>query len=54
VNDRNAGQAVSNAPVGATTKIGLLAYNNAHDFEHYGNIVTYMRAMGMVPPSSQK
>jgi uncharacterized damage-inducible protein DinB len=24
-----------------------------HDDEHYGNIVTYMRMLGMVPPSSQ-
>ena len=27
--------------------------NTAHDNEHYGNIVTYMRMLGMVPPSSQ-
>jgi uncharacterized damage-inducible protein DinB len=27
--------------------------NTAHDSEHYGNIVTYMRMLGMVPPSSQ-
>lgn len=25
----------------------------AHDWEHYGNLVTYMRINGMVPPSSQ-
>ena len=38
---------------GAThTRLGALAFNNAHDFEHYGNIVTYMRLNGMVPPSS--
>jgi len=36
-----------------STKIGLLAFNNAHDYEHYGNLVTYMRAKKMVPPSSQ-
>jgi hypothetical protein len=27
--------------------------NAAHDWEHYGNIVTYMRVKGIVPPSSQ-
>jgi uncharacterized damage-inducible protein DinB len=53
VNDRNAGQAVDSLPIGGTTKLGALAFNNAHLFEHYGNLVTYMRAMGMVPPSSQ-
>lgn len=36
-----------------TTRLGALALNAAHDFEHYGNIVTYMRLKGMVPPSSQ-
>lgn len=25
----------------------------AHDMEHYGNIVTYMRLKGIVPPSSE-
>ncbi|MGH7502105.1 MAG: DinB family protein [Longimicrobiales bacterium] len=31
-----------------------LVFNAAHDFEHYGNIVTYMRMKGLVPPSSQR
>jgi uncharacterized damage-inducible protein DinB len=31
---------------------GLLI-NLTHDWEHYGNIVTYMRLKGMTPPSSQ-
>ena len=31
----------------------MLVLNAAHDFEHYGNMVTYMRIKGMVPPSSQ-
>lgn len=39
---------------GEHTRLGLLAFNTAHDFEHYGNIVTYMRLKGMVPPSSAK
>jgi uncharacterized damage-inducible protein DinB len=34
------------------TRLSVLAFNAAHDFEHYGNIVTYMRMKGMVPPSS--
>jgi uncharacterized damage-inducible protein DinB len=37
---------------GTHTRLGVLAFNNAHEFEHYGNIVTYMRMKGMVPPSS--
>jgi len=34
------------------TRASTLAFNAAHDFEHYGNVVTYMRLKGMVPPSS--
>lgn len=35
------------------TKMRALALNASHNAEHYGNIVTYMRMKGMVPPSSQ-
>ena len=31
-----------------------LALNATHNGEHYGNIVTYLRINGMVPPSSQR
>ena len=35
------------------TRLAALILNAAHNFEHYGNIVTYMRIKGMTPPSSQ-
>ena len=35
------------------SKLFLLLMNATHDNEHYGNIVTYMRINGMVPPSSR-
>jgi uncharacterized damage-inducible protein DinB len=35
------------------TRMWALALNATHDGEHYGNIVTYFRIKGMVPPSSQ-
>ena len=35
------------------SRASALSFNSAHDWEHYGNIVTYMRLKGMVPPSSQ-
>jgi uncharacterized damage-inducible protein DinB len=35
------------------TRVGVLFFNNMHTYEHYGNIVTYMRANGLVPPSSE-
>lgn len=31
----------------------VLAFHTAHAFEHYGNLVTYMRIKGIVPPSSE-
>ena len=39
---------------GTYTRLGVLAFNSAHDFEHYGNVVTYMRLKGLVPPSSAR
>lgn len=34
------------------TKLAVLSFNNAHTMEHYGNIATYLRINGIVPPSS--
>jgi uncharacterized damage-inducible protein DinB len=36
-----------------STTFGVLAFNSAHNYEHYGNLVTYMRLNGIVPPSSR-
>ena len=38
---------------GPNTVGGILAFNSAHNYEHYGNLVTYMRINGIVPPSSR-
>ena len=35
------------------SKLFTLLMNATHDNEHYGNLVTYMRMNGMVPPSSR-
>ncbi len=34
-------------------RITRLITNHAHNNEHYGNLVTYMRIKGIVPPSSE-
>jgi uncharacterized damage-inducible protein DinB len=34
------------------TRISVMDFNAAHTMEHYGNLVTYMRIKGIVPPSS--
>jgi uncharacterized damage-inducible protein DinB len=36
------------------TKLGAMDFNTAHNMEHYGNLVTYMRIKGIVPPSSEQ
>ncbi|HTL05402.1 MAG TPA: DinB family protein [Gemmatimonadales bacterium] len=35
------------------TRLAILGLNATHDAEHYGNLVTYLRINGMVPPSSR-
>jgi uncharacterized damage-inducible protein DinB len=42
------------APAGKRrTRFGMLNWNMWHTWEHYGNIVVYLRIRGLVPPSSQ-
>lgn len=38
---------------GRQTRLSQLVLNSTHNWEHYGNIVTYMRMRGLVPPSSR-
>jgi uncharacterized damage-inducible protein DinB len=53
--------AISDANTGAKiklfgqeqTRLSGLLLNSTHNWEHYGNIVTYLRLKGQVPPSSQ-
>jgi uncharacterized damage-inducible protein DinB len=51
--DANAGEEMSffNQKL---ARVSILDFNTAHDYEHYGNLVTYMRLKGIVPPSSEK
>jgi uncharacterized damage-inducible protein DinB len=39
---------------GPKSLLSWMSFNYAHTYEHYGNIVTYMRIKGLVPPSSEK
>jgi uncharacterized damage-inducible protein DinB len=34
-------------------KLSLYSLNTAHTDEHYGNMVTYLRLKGIVPPTSE-
>ncbi|HYT68085.1 MAG TPA: DinB family protein [Vicinamibacterales bacterium] len=53
--DANAGQMVPN-PLGdgQRTRTSVLVLQIGHDNEHYGNLVTYFRMNGIVPPSSRR
>jgi uncharacterized damage-inducible protein DinB len=35
-------------------RLTVLSINTAHADEHYGNMVTYLRLKGIIPPSSEK
>ena len=35
-------------------RLTVLAANFAHNYEHYGNMATYMRIRGIIPPTSEK
>lgn len=35
-----------------TARIDQLLANLTHDYQHYGNIVTYLRMQGLTPPSN--
>ena len=37
-----------------TVRGAVLTFNTAHNYEHYGNMVVYMRLKGHVPPSTAR
>jgi uncharacterized damage-inducible protein DinB len=47
--DANAAEMVGG---GKQSRIAILMGNTTHNNEHYGNLVTYLRINGLVPPSS--
>jgi uncharacterized damage-inducible protein DinB len=53
--DASAAQIV-NGPFGGgkQARATVLMGNTNHNNEHYGNLVTYLRINGLVPPSSQR
>ena len=51
MDDKKGGEVIK-FMTGPTTRGMVLGFNNTHDYEHYGNLVTYMRINKIVPPSS--
>ena len=39
---------------GDPPKLGVLAVNNTHSIEHYGNLIVYLRMKNIVPPTSDQ
>lgn len=35
-------------------KLSMLNWNTWHTYDHYGNVVVYLRIKGLVPPSSER
>lgn len=50
--DANAGEAVKFFG-GERTRLNVYSFSAMHNYEHYGNMVTYMRIKGLVPPTSE-
>ncbi|MDP2052368.1 MAG: DinB family protein [Acidobacteriota bacterium] len=51
--DDTKGAEMAKSFLGMQPRLMVLAFNNSHVNEHYGNLVTYMRLKGIVPPSSE-
>lgn len=51
--DDTKGAEMAKSFLGMQPRLMVLAFNNSHLNEHYGNLVTYMRLKGIVPPSSE-
>ena len=50
----DANGAMSAASGKGRTRFGMLNWNLWHTWEHYGNVVVYLRMKGLVPPSSER
>jgi uncharacterized damage-inducible protein DinB len=50
----NAFQVVKSPEPGLQTRATLAAFGIAHTFDHYGQMVEYLRMNGIVPPASAK
>ncbi|MPZ20704.1 MAG: DinB family protein [Luteitalea sp.] len=52
--DAKGSEMLPKTPFGEQARLSMLAFNNMHTWEHYGNLITYMRIKGIVPPSSEQ
>ncbi len=50
----NAFEVIKSPEPGFQTRATLAAFGIAHGFDHYGQMVEYLRMNGIVPPASAK
>ncbi len=53
LNEKNAVQEIKGPFGGTTTRLGLATLNVGHNFDHYGQMVEYLRMNGIIPPASR-
>ncbi len=54
INDRNSVEPIKNPfGEGTTTRLGLAVLNVGHNFDHYGQMVEYLRMNSIIPPASR-
>jgi hypothetical protein len=55
VNEKNETDAIKNAfGEGTTSRLGFATVGLWHPFDHYGQMVEYLRMNGIIPPASRK
>ncbi|MGH9159003.1 MAG: DinB family protein, partial [Vicinamibacteraceae bacterium] len=52
--DAKGSEMLPKTPFGEQARLSMLSFNTTHTWEHYGNLITYMRMKGIVPPSSER
>ncbi len=54
INEKNSVEPIKNPfGEGTTTRLGLAVLNVGHNFDHYGQMVEYLRMNGIIPPASR-
>ena len=54
LSDASAAEMVTMGGKGSRARFGMLNWNLWHTWEHYGNVVVYLRMNGLVPPTSER
>jgi uncharacterized damage-inducible protein DinB len=54
IDEKNALEPIAGPLRGQTTRLALATFAAAHPFDHYGQLVVYLRMNGIVPPASRR